>query len=62
MSNNSSEEANNNKNDKDLESSQENQSDVGDAASNPETTGPTDNVREEAFEESDTEDKSSEPA
>ena len=60
MSNNSSDESN--KNDKDLESSQENQSDVGDAGSNPETSGPTDKVREEAFEEADTEDKSNEPA
>ncbi len=60
MSNNSSDESNNN--DKDLESSQENQSDVGDAGSNPETSGPTDKVREEAFEEADTEDKSNEPA
>lgn len=60
MSNNSSDESNNT--DKDLESSQENQSDVGDAGSNPETSGPTDKVREEAFEEADTEDKSNEPA
>ena len=60
MSNNSSDESNNT--DKDLESSQENQRDVGDAGSNPETSGPTDKVREEAFEEADTEDKSNEPA
>ena len=60
MSNNSSDESNNS--DKDLESSQENQNDVGDAGSNPETSGPTDKVREEAFEEADTEDKSNEPA
>jgi hypothetical protein len=60
MSNSSSEESNNSKDN--LESSQENQSDVGDAGSDPETSGPTDKVREEAFEESDTEDKSSEPA
>ena len=60
MSNNSSEESYNSKDN--LESSQENQSEVGDAASDPETTGPTDKVREEAFEESDTEDKSNEPA
>ncbi|HYF98942.1 MAG TPA: hypothetical protein VD815_02510 [Candidatus Saccharimonadales bacterium] len=60
MSKNSSDESN--KADKDLESSQENQNDVGDAGSNPETSGPTDKVREEAFEDADTEDKSSEPA
>ena len=60
MSNKSSDESNNT--DKDLESSQENQNDVGDAGSNPETSGPTDKVREEAFEEADTEDKSNEPA
>ena len=60
MSNNSSEESYNFKGN--LESSQENQSEVGDAASDPETAGPTDKVREEALEESDTEDKSNEPA
>lgn len=60
MSNNSSEETNNSKDN--LESSQENQGEVGNAESDPETTGPTDKVREEAFEESDTEDKSNEPA
>lgn len=60
MSDNSSEESNSTQ--KDLESSQENQKEVGDAESNPETSGPTDKVREEAFEEADTEEKSSEPA
>ena len=60
MSDNSSEESNNSQ--KDLESSQENQKEVGDAGSNPETSGPTDKVREEAFEEADTEEKSNEPA
>ena len=60
MSDNSSEESNNSQ--KDLESSQENQKEVGDAGSNPETSGPTDKVREEAFEEADTEEKSNDPA
>ncbi|WP_148687000.1 hypothetical protein [Candidatus Nitrosocosmicus hydrocola] len=60
MSDNSSEETNNSQND--LESSQENQKKVGDAESNPETSGPTDKVREEAFEDTDTEEKSNEPA
>lgn len=60
MSDNSSEESNSSQ--KDLESSQENQKEVGDAESNPETSGPTDKVREEAFEDADSEDKSNEPA
>jgi hypothetical protein len=60
MSNNSSEESNNSKDN--LESAQENQNEVGNAESDPETAGPTDKVREDAFEESDTEDKSNEPA
>ena len=49
MSNNSSEETNTSKDN--LESSQENQSEVGNAESDPETSSPTDKVREEAFEE-----------
>jgi hypothetical protein len=60
MSDNSSEETNNSQND--LKSSQENQKEVRDAESNPETSGPTDKVREEAFEDTDTEEKSNEPA
>ena len=60
MSDNSSEESNSSQ--KDLESSQENQNEVGDAGSNPETSGPTDKVREEAFEDAETEEKSNEPA
>jgi hypothetical protein len=60
MSNNSSEQTNNSK--YKLESAQENQNEVGNAESDPETSSPTDKVREEAFEESETEDKSKEPA
>lgn len=60
MSNNNTEE--NTKKDKQLQSAQDNQTEVGDAESNPETSGPTDKVRETAFEESDQEDKKSEPA
>ncbi|HEV8404758.1 MAG TPA: hypothetical protein VGQ13_02510 [Nitrososphaera sp.] len=46
-----------------LERAQRRQADVGNAASNPETTGPVENLREKAAEmnESD-EDKSEEPA
>ena len=60
MSNNNSQE-DTNKN-KRLQSSQENQNQVGDAESDPETSAPTDNVRESAYENSDTEDKENEPA
>ncbi|MBA3284119.1 MAG: hypothetical protein H0U27_03535 [Nitrosopumilus sp.] len=34
---------------KSLNQSQNNQSDVGDAATNPETSGPADNVRDQAL-------------
>lgn len=60
MSNNNTEESA--KKDKHLQSVQDNQNQVGDAESNPETTGPTDKVRESAYEDSDDEDKESEPA
>jgi hypothetical protein len=40
---------NNNKKNKGLDQSQNNQSDVGDAATNPETSGPADNVRDQAL-------------
>lgn len=60
MSNNNTEE--NNKKDKQLQSAQDNQNQVGDAESNPETSAPTDKVRESAYEDSDQEDKKSEPA
>ncbi len=39
----------NNKKNKSLEQAQNNQSDVGDAASNPETSGPADNTRDQAL-------------
>ena len=45
MSNNSKD---NIKKNKDLDQSQNNQNVVGDASDNPETTGPTENLREEA--------------
>jgi hypothetical protein len=38
----------NQKKNKDLDQSQENQSTVGDASDNPGTSGPSENVREEA--------------
>jgi hypothetical protein len=60
MSSSSTEE--NNKKNKNLEQSQNNQSNVGDAANNPETSGPTDNVRDQALKETDNEDKAEEPA
>jgi hypothetical protein len=48
---------------KNLEQAQRNQNKVGDAASDPKTTGPAENVREKAAEMNDSdEDKSSEPA
>ncbi len=39
----------NNKENNSLDQSQSNQSDVGDAATNPETSGPADNVRDQAL-------------
>jgi len=48
---------------KHLEQAQRKQNNVGDAASNPETTGPAENLREKAAEMNDSdEDKSEEPA
>jgi hypothetical protein len=52
----------NNKKNKNLEQSQNNQSDVGNAASNPETSGPTDNVRDQALKVTDNKDNEEEPA
>jgi hypothetical protein len=52
----------NNKKNKNLEQSQNNQSNVGDAASNPETSGPTDNVRDQALKETDNKNTEEEPA
>ena len=46
-----------------LNAAQSNQNKVGDAAANPETTGPAENLREKAAEMNDSEeDKSKEPA
>ena len=45
-----------------LEKAQKNQKQVGAAESDPETTGPADNLREEAAEAVDEEEGSSEPA
>jgi hypothetical protein len=48
---------------KNLEQAQRKQNNVGDAAANPETTGPAENLREKAAEMNDTdEDESEEPA
>jgi hypothetical protein len=48
---------------KNLEQAQRKQDKVGDAASDPETTGPAENLREKAAEMNDSdEDKSEEPA
>jgi hypothetical protein len=48
---------------KNLDSAQNNQNKVGDAAADPETTGPAENLREKAAEMNDSgEDKSREPA
>ena len=52
----------NNKKNKNLEQSQDNQSDVGNAASNPETSGPTDNVRDQALKVTDNKNNEEEPA
>jgi hypothetical protein len=60
MSNNNTE--GNTEKDNKLKSAQDNQNQVGDAESNPETSGPTDKVRESAYEDSDQEDKQNEPA
>lgn len=47
---------------KDLDRAQNNQKKVGDAASNPETTGPSENTREKAAEMNDKSEGSKEPA
>ncbi len=51
----------NNKN-KDLEKSQNNQKVVGDASENPETSGPAENLREEAAKATDNSNNEKEPA
>lgn len=49
-------------NNENLEESQENQKKIGSAEDDPETTGPSENLREEALEETDTENTDNEPA
>lgn len=51
-----------NDNTQDLESAQVQQNKIGEAASDPKTTGPSDNVREKAAETTDESDDSKEPA
>jgi hypothetical protein len=50
------------KNDKNLESAQKNQKKIGQAESNPGTSGPAENLREEAAEMTDEGQDSKEPA
>jgi hypothetical protein len=59
MSNNSKD---NIKKNKDLDQSQDNQKVVGDASDNPETTGPAENLREEAAKTTDNSSDEKEPA
>jgi len=49
-------------NNENLEESQENQKKIGSAEDDPETTGPSENLREEALEETGNEDTENEPA
>ncbi len=49
-------------NNENLIESQENQKKIGSAEDDPETTGPSENLREEALEETDTENTENEPA
>lgn len=51
-----------NKDDKNLESALKNQKKIGQAESNPETSGPAENLREEAAEMTDEGQDSKEPA
>ena len=51
-----------NENNENLEESQENQKKIGSAEKDPQTTGPSENLREEALEETDTENTDKEPA
>ena len=48
--------------DKDLDSAQKNQKKVGKAESDPETSGPAENLREEAADMTDESQESNEPA
>ena len=47
---------------KDIESAQKNQKKIGAAEENPETSGPAENLREEATEMTDTDQDEKEPA
>lgn len=49
-------------NEENLDSAQKNQKKIGKAASNPETTGPSESLRDEAAEMSNEGDESEEPA
>ena len=51
-----------NENNENLEESQQNQKKIGSAQDNPETAGPSENLREEALEETDKENTEKEPA
>ena len=50
------------KNNENLEESQHNQKKIGSAENNPETAGPSENLREEALKETDKENTEKEPA
>ena len=52
----------NNEGNENIESAQKNQKQVGAAEDNPETTGPAENLREEAAEMVDEDEESNEPA
>jgi hypothetical protein len=49
-------------NEENLDSAQKDQKKIGKAGSNPQTTGPSESLREEAAERTDTGDESEEPA
>jgi hypothetical protein len=51
-----------NENNENLEESQQDQKKIGSAEDNPATTGPSENLREEALEETDKENTENEPA
>jgi hypothetical protein len=51
-----------NREEKNLDKAQGNQNKVGDAAANPGTTGPAENLREKAAEMNDKDEESKEPA
>lgn len=51
-----------NENNENLEESQQNQKKIGSAENNPKTTGPSENLGEEALEDTDKENTDKEPA